>query len=92
MPRTLALVGLSALALAAVGLRATHASPDADGPIKKILSKYDSFVPGDGELALFKLDWVKTLKEARKKAASEGRPILLLSVENEHGGFYTGHC
>ena len=87
MKRILALVGLSAVALAAA-----HASPDAGGQIKKILAKYDSFVPADDELAIFKLDWVKTLKEAKKKAASEGRPILLLSVENEHGGFYTGHC
>ena len=65
-------------------------APDAD--LQKILDKYRLFRPADKDLAIFQLDWVPTLKEARDRAARERRPILLLVVTNSYGNLFTGHC
>lgn len=58
----------------------------------KILDRYESLRPKERELALFRLDWASTLREAKERAAREGRPVFLMTVENEHGGLYGGHC
>ncbi len=63
-----------------------------DSEASKILDRYESLRPKERELALFQLDWVVTLKAAKEKAAREGRPLFLMTVENEHGGLYGGHC
>jgi hypothetical protein len=63
-----------------------------DGDVPKILHKYRLFRPTDKDLAIFQLDWVPTLKQAREKAAKEQRPILLLVVTNSYGNLFTGHC
>ena len=63
-----------------------------DGDVQKILDKYRRFRPADKDLAIFQLDWVPTLKEARERAAKEQRPILLLVVTNSYGNLLTGHC
>jgi hypothetical protein len=65
-------------------------APDAD--VQKILDKYRLSRPADKDLAIFQLDWVPTLKEARGRAAKEQRPILLLVVLNSYGNLFTGHC
>jgi hypothetical protein len=86
LPRTL--VCLLA-ALWATGLLHAQA-PDPD--VQKVLDQYRLFRPADKDLALFQLDWVPTLKEARERAAQERRPILLLVVTNSYGNLFTGHC
>ena len=63
-----------------------------DGDVQKILDKYRLLRPTDKDLAIFQLDWVPTLKDARERAAKEQRPILLLVVTNSYGNLVTGHC
>jgi hypothetical protein len=58
----------------------------------RIREAYADLRPSAAEIPLFRLDWVPTLAEARERARREGRPILILMVENEHGGLYSGHC
>ena len=66
------------------------ASKDAD--VQKVLDKYRSFRPDDKDLAIFQLDWMPTLKDAKEKAAKEQRPLFLIVVTNSFGNMYTGHC
>jgi hypothetical protein len=63
-----------------------------DGDVQKILEEYRLLRPADKDLAIFQLQWVPTLKEARERAAMEHRPILLLVVTNSYGNLFTGHC
>lgn len=65
-------------------------SPDAH--ITPVLDKYHSALPAERDLAVYRLDWVETLDEAKRKAAREQRPILLIVVTNSYGNLYTGHC
>ncbi len=60
--------------------------------VQELLDKYHSFRPDDKDLAIFQLDWVPTLNDAKEKAAKEARPILLIVVTNSYGNMYTGHC
>ena len=62
------------------------------GEVQKTLDKYRLFRPADKDLAIFQLDWMPTLKDARERAAKEQRPILLLVVTNSYGNLFTGHC
>jgi len=88
MPPRITLAFLIA-ALWTTGLLHAQA-PDSDK--QKILDKYRLVRPADKDLAIFQLDWVPTLKEARGRAAKERRPILLLVVTNSYGNLFTGHC
>jgi hypothetical protein len=63
-----------------------------DGDVPKILDQYRLLRPADKDLAIFQLDWMPTLKDARERAAKEQRPILLLVVTNSYGNLFTGHC
>src|SRR5262249_5424521 len=63
-----------------------------DAQVQKVLDKYRSFRPDEKGLAIFQLDWVPTLKDAKAKAAKEKRPICLVVVTNSFGNMYTGHC
>jgi hypothetical protein len=65
---------------------------ERDPEIDRILEKFDGVRPRDKDLAVFQLDWVQTLKEAKKKAADEKRPVFLLVVTNSFGNLHTGHC
>jgi hypothetical protein len=60
--------------------------------VKSTLDKFQSVRPQATDLALYQLDWTPTLKEAREKAAREGRPIFLVVVTNSFGDLYSGHC
>jgi hypothetical protein len=62
------------------------------GDVRTILDRSRRFRPADKDLAIFQLDWVPTLKQARGRAAKEQRPILLLVVTNSYGNLFTGHC
>ncbi len=63
-----------------------------DAEVGRILQKYEAARPKDSEMSIFRLDWARSWKEAKERAAGEKRPILLLTVQNEHGGLYGGHC
>src|SRR5262249_33538930 len=97
-------LGIATVILPAVGILVTTAGPFADqkallrpaskppADVQKALAKYRSVRPGAKDLAIFQLDWVATLKEAKAKAAPKQRPILLIVVINSYGNMYTGHC
>jgi hypothetical protein len=78
--------------IAAVGATGLLQAPAPDGDVQHILDRHRSFRPADKDLAIFQLDWVPTLKEARERAAKQQRPILLLVVTNSYGILFTGHC
>jgi hypothetical protein len=63
-----------------------------DDDAKKILERYETLKPKEKDLALFQLDWAPSLKEAKERAKKEGRPVFLVTVKNEHGGVFGGHC
>ena len=60
--------------------------------VKKVLEKFRAVRPVASELRLFELDWAPTLAAAQKRAAREGRPVLLLVVRNSEGNLRSGHC
>jgi RNA polymerase sigma factor (sigma-70 family) len=66
------------------------AAKDAD--VERVLDQFRAARPDPNALAIFQLDWVPTLAEAKDKAAWERRPILLAVVTNSYGNLYTGHC
>jgi hypothetical protein len=76
------------LALACVAR--VHSADPSD--IKSVLDKFQSVRPTEADLALYRLDWMPTLKEAREKAAREERPIFLVVVTNSFGDLFSGHC
>ena len=65
-----------------------------DADVRKILDRAKEARPTEAELAFYSLDWAPTLKEAKARAAKEGRPIFFVWVTNITGAdrFYTGHC
>jgi hypothetical protein len=71
---------------------AVGASGAGPGDVKSTLEKFRSVRPQEADLALYRLDWVPTLKAAKEKAAKEGRPVFLIVVTNSFGDLYSGHC
>ena len=65
-----------------------------DAAVQKILDKAKAARPTDADLAFYSLDWAPTLKEAKARAAKEGRPVFFVWVTNitAHDDFFTGHC
>jgi hypothetical protein len=60
--------------------------------VQKVLDRYRAARPEARDLAIFRLDWAPTLKDARAKAARERRPIFLIVVTNSFGNMHSGHC
>jgi hypothetical protein len=89
---SMALGLLGSVALFALRAPATEQQAAKDAEVQNVLDRYRSFRPDDRDLAIFQLDWVASLPEAREKAAREQRPILLIVVTNSYGNMYTGHC
>ncbi|MCI0464454.1 MAG: thioredoxin family protein [Gemmataceae bacterium] len=87
---TVSLLGCACLL--GLAARATELQQAGNQDVQQVLDKYAALRPADKDLAIFQLDWVSTLKEAREKAAREQRPILLIVVTNSYGNMYTGHC
>lgn len=71
---------------------ATARGWETDAEVQRVLKGYRSARPTTDELMVYSLDWAPTLGEAKKRAAREGRPILLAVVTNSFGNLYTGHC
>ena len=67
------------------------ASPQ-DAGVGRVLEKYRSTRPADGDLGIYRLSWMANFKEARERAAKEQRPIFLLVCTNSYGNMFTGHC
>ena len=72
---------------------ATVSAQAAIGPeVSEIKKKFDTFRPPAEQLRVYQLDWAPNLLEAKKRAAKEERPILLVVVRNSYGNMFTGHC
>jgi hypothetical protein len=76
--------------LATACVASTHGADQNDS--KNILDKFKSVRPQEADLALYQLDWMATLKEAKERAAKEERPIFLVVVTNSFGDLFSGHC
>jgi hypothetical protein len=83
---TLLIVAILATAFVA----GAHGADQSD--VKSILDKFQSVRPQAADLALYQLDWMPNLKEARERAAKEERPIFLVVVTNSFGDLFSGHC
>lgn len=60
---------------------------------RQILARFEDAKPDGKRLAFYSLDWAMSLKEAKARAAREGRPILLVLNTNITAGtnFFSGH-
>jgi hypothetical protein len=76
--------------LATACIAGAHGADQSD--VKGILDKFQSVRPQEADLALYQLDWMSALKEARERAAKEERPIFLVVVTNSFGDLFSGHC
>jgi hypothetical protein len=70
------------------------ALPAQDAEVRRILDRAAEAKPTEAELAFYSLDWAPSLKEAKARAAKEGRPVFFVWVTNISGAdrFFTGHC
>ena len=85
------------LPLLLVTAAAVGAAPEASPPnstVSQILARYEAARPRDVDLQLFALDWAGSLREAKERAAKEGRPILFVATTQlkEAGDLRGGHC
>ena len=71
--------------------KGTQARNTPEPSVQRVLDTYRSLRPTAEELAIYRLDWVPTLKDAKERAAKEQRPILLIVVTSSYGNVYTGH-
>lgn len=69
-----------------------ESSESPSAAVQEVLGKYRAALPAPEDLTIYCLDWAPTFDEAKKKAAREKRPILLIVVTNSYGNLYTGHC
>jgi hypothetical protein len=80
---------MAALLAMACMVRVHGAEP---GDVKSVLDKFQTVRPQEADLALYQLDWMPTLKEAKQRSATDGRPIFLVLVTNSFGDLFSGHC
>ena len=80
--------GALALALA---LAAAPAGAQTD-EARQALDRYHALKPTDADLAMYRLDWVDSLDAAKRRAAEEHRPILVIAIHARYGDMFTGHC
>ena len=87
MIKTFAATAIMLLTFSAVGA-------ELPGPaeVQLVLKKYDSVRPRQRDLRIFQLDWTESLAEAKRQAAGDGRPVLLIVVRNSYGDIFAGHC
>lgn len=66
----------------------------SDGDVQRILRAYQTALPAESDLGVFKLDWAASLADAKARAAKEGRPILFVSTvqTKDAGNLRNGHC
>lgn len=90
------LIGSLLLTLTAVTAAAAPTSPAGvpDAEVSRVLGAYRAARPADRDLQVFKLDWAGSLKEAKARAAKEGRPILFVATTQleDAGDLRGGHC
>lgn len=67
---------------------------DPGDPGDAVVARWRSFRPDASWLSVYRLDWCDDLATARARAASENRPVLVVTVTNISGGgnIRSGHC
>ena len=62
--------------------------------VQEILDEFEAVRPSAEDMAIYRHDWVATLKQAKNRAKKEGRPIFFIGNTNISGptNFYSGHC
>jgi hypothetical protein len=80
---------LFSLALLAIAFSAVA----QDAAVKRIQERFVAAKPDDKRLAFYSLDWAMSLKDAKKRAEKEDRPILIVLNTNITAGtnFFSGH-
>ena len=73
-------------------LAATSISLAQDKNTKQILTRFDAIRPSANELAMYRLDWAKSLDEALQRSAAESRPVFLVVIHAKYGDISSGHC
>ena len=63
-----------------------------DENVSRVLAKFDRIRPSERDLAMYRLDWADSLSDAQKRAAREGRPIVLIIIHAKYGDILSGHC
>ncbi|NRA97520.1 MAG: hypothetical protein HRU14_15090 [Planctomycetes bacterium] len=84
------ILGALVAALLALG-GATRAQ---DAAVARILDKVEKARPADADMGFYRLDWSRSLTDAKRRARKEGRPILFIWLTNKSGptNFFSGHC
>jgi hypothetical protein len=64
-----------------------------DPRVTATLRAFEEAKPSEKSLAFYSLDWVCSLAEAKARARTEKRPILVILNTNitAHCNFYSGH-
>ncbi len=63
-----------------------------DREVKSVLDRYEDFSPKADDLAMYRIDWAPSLKEAQKRALLEKRPVFLVIIHAQYGDLASGHC
>lgn len=65
-----------------------------DAAVARILDKLEKARPAAADMGFYRLDWARSLTEAKRRARKEGRPILFIWLTNKTGptDFFSGHC
>jgi hypothetical protein len=77
-----------ALALSVVTTAAGAQTDEA----RRVLDRFRELRPTDDELAMYRVDWVDSLDAAKRRAAEEDRPIVVVAIHARYGDLFTGHC
>ena len=78
--------------LAILGTITAREPNSVNDQVAKVLDRFQAARPQAKDLAIYRLDWVPSLQEAKAKAAKEKRPIFLVVVTNSYGNMRSGHC
>ncbi len=73
-------------------LLAASSASAQDEQVDQVLAKYDRIHPSASELVMYQLDWADSLDDAQRRAAREGRPIVLIIIHAQYGDILAGHC
>ena len=65
-----------------------------DPTASRILDKVKDARPAHEDMGFYRLDWARSLPEAKRRARKESRPILFIWLTNKTGptDFFSGHC
>lgn len=81
--------GSATLLLAALAAPLAQAQSDA---AQEVLDRFHHLRPSATDLAMYRLDWVPSLEQAKQRARNEDRPIVVVAIHARYGDLFSGHC